>query len=140
MPKTAKHLKAHQFKKGAPSPNPKGRPPLSPGQRELRKLSLKTHQEVIEMALTGTVGELKALATDPKTPAIQVGIATAILQAIKVGDPSVLERFMERIIGKIPDKLEVTSVSSVSIDVNAQIAVLTDADLKARMLRLESDV
>lgn len=92
------------------------------------------------MALTGTVGELKALATDPKTPAIQVGIATAILQAIKVGDPSVLERFMERIIGKIPDKLEVTSVSSVSIDVNAQIAVLTDADLKARMLRLESDV
>lgn len=138
MPKTTKHLKPHQFKKGAPSANPKGRIPLTPVERELRKLSLKTHREVIEMALTGTVADLRAMAEDPTTPAIQVGIATAIMRAIKDGDPSVLERFAARIIGKIPDVIQIEATAD--INVNAQVAALSDVELRARLDKIRSDV
>ncbi len=138
MPRTTKHLKKHQFKPGAPSANPHGRPPLTPAQKALRKLTLQSLQDVIEMALTGNIEELKALAQEPNTPALQVGVATAILRAIKDGDPAVLERFAERIVGKIPDRLHLSG--EVDLTVDAQIAIASDAELEERLKRIRSNV
>lgn len=120
-----------KFPKGV-SGNPKGRPPLSPQQKALRLLTISSYKEVIETALNGTVDDLKALAINPATPAIQVAVATSILRAIKDGDPSVIELFASRIVGKIPDKLEVTSQTQTVVQVN--VAMIREA-----LVQLESD-
>lgn len=135
-PPTA-HLKKTQWKPGQTG-NPNGRPPLTAEQRALRKLTIDTYREVIETALNGTVDDLKALAQDPKTPAIQVGVATSILRAIKDGDPSILEQFAARIIGKIPEVINITSINTTNV--NAAVAVVTDDELKARLKRIRSEL
>ena len=130
-------MAAKMFKKGV-SGNPKGRPPLTAVQRALRELTLETYREVIKTALTGNIADLKELAENPDTPAIQVGVATAIMRAIKDGDPSVLERFAARIVGKIPDDIRITSTSDVNM--KAQLALVDDAEIKARLIKIKSDV
>jgi len=130
------HLKPHQFKEGAPSGNPKGRPPLSPEQKALRKLTLHSLQKVIETALTGNVQALKDLATNPDTSALEVGVATAILRAIKDGDPSVLERFAARIVGEIPKNLNINGL----VDVQHQVKVIPPEIARQALLEIEEDV
>ena len=136
MPKTTKHLKQHQFKKGEPSANPKGRPPLTIEMRALRKLTLSSLQEVIETALTGNVEALKKLAQDPNTPAIQVGVATAIMKAIKDGDPSVLERFAARIVGEIPKNLTING----DINVEHKVRVVPPEIARQAMREIEEEI
>jgi hypothetical protein len=136
MPKSADHLKKHRFKKGAPSPNPLGAKLQDPAKRALRKLTIETYREVIELVLTGNLTELKALAEDPKTPAIQVGVATAFMKAIKNGDYDIIERIAERIVGKIPDELKVTS-NNLNANLNSTI---DQQKLRAALEQLEQDV
>jgi hypothetical protein len=139
MPRDGKHLKKYQFQKGNKA-NPLGAGAHSPERKAFKKLTLETYQEVIEVALTGNVDALRAIAENPNTPAIQVGIATAIMRAIKDGDPSVLERFAARIVGKIPDDIRVTSTAELSINVNARVKALSDVELNQRLLAIDNDV
>lgn len=136
MPKRLpKELNDHKFQPGV-SGNPNGRPKLTPLQREARTLTLESLRNVIEVVLTGTLQDLKELIEDPKTPAVQVGIATAILKSIKSGDPTVLERFCERLVGKIPDKIEVIN----NTQINQQVTVIDRVALRAAIDKLENDV
>ena len=120
------------------SGNPKGRPKLTPEQRELRKLTIETYKEVIELVLTGNLKELKEMAEDPSTPAIQVGIAMSFMKAIKAGDYTVIERIAERIVGKIPDLVHVTSQNNTNI--NTKVAIIDRDLLKKALTDIESDV
>lgn len=133
MAKNTKGLRP--FKPGQ-SGNLKGRPPLTVEQRALRKLTLSTYQEVIELALTGDIAELKEFAANEKLPAIQVGIARAILKAIKDGDPSILERFAARIVGEIPKNLNVNGI----LNVNHQVTVVPPEVARQAMKEIEDEV
>lgn len=130
MPKTAKHLKKHQWKSGE-SGNPNGRPVLTKEQRAFRALTIESYREVIEMVLSGNLDELKAFAEDKTTPVLQVGVATAILKAIRNGDASVLEMFAARIIGKIPDVINVNNTN-----VSTKANMLTEVQLEERLRRI----
>jgi hypothetical protein len=132
LPKAAEKYK---FKKGV-SGNPNGARAHNPAVKALKKLTLETYREVVELVLTGNLTDLKAMAEDPATPAVQVGIATAFMKAIKEGDYGVIERIAERIIGKIPDELKVTS-NNVNANLNATI---DKEKLKAAYDELEKDV
>lgn len=132
LPKAAEKYK---FKKGQ-SGNPNGARAHNPAVKALKKLTLETYREVVELVLTGNLTDLKAMAEDPATPAVQVGIATAFMKAIKEGDYGVIERIAERIIGKIPDELKVTS-NNVNANLNATI---DKEKLKAAYAELEKDV
>ncbi len=134
MPKTAAHLKKHQFKKGE-SGNPKGSVP-NPALRALRRLTQETYREVIELVLTGNLTDLKKMAENPETPAIQVGVAAAFMKAIKNGDYAVIERIAERIVGKIPDVINVNSNNNTSL----ALGVIDREKLKTAFAKLESDV
>jgi hypothetical protein len=130
-------MKVTQFKKGETG-NPHGRPPISPVQRALKNLTIDTYREVIELVLKGNLKELKAMIEDPNTSAVQVGVATAFMTAIKKGDYSVMERIAERIVGKIPDVVQVnaTTNNKTALTISAFDAV----KLKAELVKLESDV
>ncbi len=134
MPKSAKHLEKHKFQKGK-SGNPRGRIP-NEAIKALRKITIETYREVIEMVLTGKVEDLIALAKHPDTPAIQVGVASSFLKAIKSGDYAVIERLAERIIGKIPDQLNVIQNTTV----NTKVTDIDRDALKKAMAELENEV
>ncbi len=128
-------LKNHTFKKGK-SGNPEGARAHNPLIKALTKLTIDSYREVIELVMKGSLQELKEMAEHPKTSALQVGIATSFLKAIKNGDYGVIERIAERIIGKIPDELNVNSRN-----VNANLNTTIDqAKLKVAYDALEKDV
>ncbi len=110
----------YRFKKGV-SGNPKGRPPITAEFRALRELTLESYRGVIEKVLSGNPRALEIMIADPATPAIQVGIAQAVVNAIKEGDYSVIERIAERIIGKIPDELNVKA-QTLNANYNANVS------------------
>lgn len=129
--------KHSRFKKGK-SGNPQGGRAHNPAIKALKKLTVDTYREVIELVLEGRVADLKAMAEHPDTPAIQVGIAVSFLKAIKNGDYSVIERIAERIVGKIPDVVNVNS--QVNANVNAAVRIIDKVALKAAMDELEEEV
>lgn len=124
-----------QFKPGQ-SGNPDGARKHDKVTRALRTLTIETYKEVIELVLTENLDGLKTMILDKKTPALQVGVAKAFLMAIHKGDYAVIERIAERIIGKIPDQLQVHS-QNMNLNLNATL----DKELvKAALAKLESDV
>lgn len=131
MPKTTKHLKAHQFKKGQ-SGNPEGARAHNPVTKALKKLTIETYREVIELIMTGTIKDLEALAKSETAPAVQIGIAMSLAKAIKNGDIHTIERLAERIVGKIPDELNVNRKTTVE--------VIDKEMLKKAMAEIEADV
>lgn len=140
MPKKViKHLQPHQFKPGQ-SGNPEGARAHNPITKALKNLTVATYREVIELVLTGNLDALKDMVHDPKSSSLQVGIAKAFAKAIENGDYGVIERIAERIVGKIPDELNVNSNNNSNVNMNAAVAVVTDEELKARMARIRGDV
>lgn len=129
------HLKEHRFKAGNKA-NPQGAKAHNKAILAARRLTLDTYREVIELVLQGNVDDLKAMATDKDTPALQVGIAVAFLKAIKNGDYNVIERIAERIVGKIPDQLNVTANNNSTLN----IGMIDQTKLRAALIELEQNV
>lgn len=127
----------NRFKKGQ-SGNPQGSRLHNPAIRALRKLTVETYREVIELVLQGKVSDLQEMAKNPDTPAVQVGIAVAFLKAIKNGDYDVIERIAERIVGKIPEVVTVNS--TLNAKVAAAVGVIDPAALRTALDELERDV
>ncbi len=132
LPKAAEPYK---FKKGQ-SGNPQGGRLHNPIQRALKNLTVESYRQCIEAVCTGNLAHLKAMVEDPSVSALQVGIARAFLKAMQAGDYAVIERIAERIVGKIPDELKVSS-SNVNANLNATI---DKEKLKAALEQLEQDV
>jgi hypothetical protein len=134
--KAPEALKKHEFKKGV-SGNPLGGKLHDPEKRALKNLTIETYREVIELVLTNNLTSIKEMIENKKTPALQVGIATAFLKAIKDGDYGVIERIAERIVGKIPDEL---NINSKNINANLNSSPIDRAKLKAAYDELDKSV
>lgn len=74
----------------------------------MKHLTVDIYREVIELALTSNITALEELIKDPKRPTVQVGIATALVKACRDGNWTVLNAIAERLVGKIPDQLQVS--------------------------------
>jgi hypothetical protein len=100
--------KQHRWKKGE-SGNPEGGRRHNPVVRALRNLTVEVYREVIEVVCKEDWDELERMSEDRTLPAIQVGVARAFLFALRAGDYATIERIAERIVGKIPDELNVNA-------------------------------
>ncbi len=128
-------LRAHAFQPGQ-SGNPEGARKHNPIRRALKNLTVESYRKVIEAVCTGNVDNLREMIADPKTSALQVGVATAFVKALQAGDYVTIERIAERIVGKIPDELKVTSAN-----VNANLTAKIDlTKMKAALAKLQKDV
>lgn len=95
-----------RFKPGK-SGNPEGARAHNPAIRALKNITLTVYREIIEVVMTGNLDMLRAIIKNPESSAVQVGVARAFLNACKRGDYTVIEKIAERIVGKIPDVLNV---------------------------------
>ena len=91
------------------SGNPEGGRKHNPEKKRIKKVTNELLQDLVDLALSGNVSELKRIIADPTSPALKVGIATALFTAIKKGDWKTLESIVERIVGKVPVKVDHTS-------------------------------
>lgn len=101
-PNSLKNLKP--IKKGQIM-NPEGARSHDPIKKELRRFTHKYLKETIELAVMGNLEGLQKVVKDPSSPAIQVGIAKALHKAIQNGDWGTLESIVQRVVGKIPDRV-----------------------------------
>jgi hypothetical protein len=101
-PNSLKNLKP--IKKGQIM-NPEGARSHNPIKKELKKFTNSYLVSVIELAVMGNLQGLAAVVKNPDSPAIQVGIAKALHKAIENGDWGTLESIVQRVVGKIPDRV-----------------------------------
>lgn len=135
MPKTTKHLKPHQFKPGQ-SGNPAGGQKHNPIAKALKNLTVESYRDIIKAACTGNVDYLRAMVKNPKMSALQVGVANALAKAIERGDVEVIERLVSRIVGKIPDEI---NVNATNVNLNAEIDVPPEK-VKAAIAKVMGDL
>lgn len=107
--------------------NPLGAGAHNPLLRTMRKFSQKYFAEVIDMAVMGNLEGLASIINDPKSEAIKVGVAKSLFNAIADGDWDVLDRIVSRLIGKVPDKINITTED------------LSDEELDAKIKQLEAE-
>lgn len=106
-----------RFKKGQVG-NPRGAGAHNPALKALKHLTIVEYREVIELALTSNLGALKAIADSQTASAVQVGVARALHKALKAGDFVIVEALAQRLVGKIPDKLEVNNNVTQNLSVS----------------------
>lgn len=89
--------------------NPIGGRAHSPEKKALKKLTTEHLKEVADIILEGNLEKLKALVTDPNTSVLKVWIAKAAATAIQKGDINTLETILNRSIGKVKEKVDLSS-------------------------------
>lgn len=106
-PASLKNLKP-PFKKGEVH-NPLGYHARDEKMKEIVKEKRLLFKELVDIALTGSLADLTAIAKDPTSSAIKVGVATSLADAIKKGNWDKLQSIVRELIGKEVEKVDITT-------------------------------
>jgi len=90
--------------------NPKGRPPISPEVKAMRKLTTESFIKLCNDLLFSDAAYIQRKLDNPDTPMIELAMLN-MLKNMAQGDSSLFEMFMNRTIGKVPDKVQTTQMS-----------------------------
>jgi len=85
--------------------NPNGRPPVPYEIRELRKHNRLEVEETFSKYLRMTAKELEEAAKSPYTSALDGMVIAVIMKAVQNGDQWRLNFLLDRVIGKVPDRV-----------------------------------
>lgn len=116
----------HQFKKGEVR-NPLGAGAHNP---ELRKLKTLTEQELVEvgsLVIKGSIVELQAIMKDPNCTALKAMMASVAIKAINKGDGVALDILLNRIVGKVKERVEQTLTVEPTIEYKTKWGSQTEA-------------
>ena len=81
------------------------------GSATANKIRSITNEELLSMVnllVNGTFQELEEVEQDPNTPALQSWIAAVIVKGKKRGDMQALDTLLNRLVGKVKDRVEVS--------------------------------
>lgn len=93
------------FKKGQ-SGNPGGRPVDPPELKKLKNLTRTELVEVGNLVIKNDLKALKAIGKDENASVLKVMIAAVAVKTIEQGDMYKLDLLLNRLVGKVSDKLE----------------------------------
>lgn len=104
---------------GTPPPkgtgNPFGRPSISPELVEMRKLNQKETVKLFNKVIWMTREELSIRAGDPKCPMIELMLLKLATEVLRTGDPNKISLILDRLIGKVKDRVEVTEMPKPTV-------------------------
>lgn len=112
--------------------NPRGAAAHDHIGREIKQLTLRDFREVVQAALTSDLTAIAAIANNPNESMLKVGVARALLRAVKRGDWKVLSAIVDRVIGKTPESVELRRACRSS-------AVITEARKRKNITLLLSE-
>lgn len=119
-----KQPKARQgFQKGQ-SGNPLGRTPLSKEVREANKITKSMILDILGQYLTIRMDKLEEIIADPQATVIHRAVATISKIMIETGDHQKMNWFMDRLIGKVTDKIEHSGATPVLIEFSSGEKIL----------------
>ncbi len=90
------------------NPGGPGQPPLPPELKATRRLTKGNFELIANKYVWSSEAELEAALKDEATAAIEKLLVTIMLAGIKNGDQGRAEFFLQRLVGKVVDKVEVT--------------------------------
>lgn len=108
--------KGKRFKPGE-SGNPNGRPPTSPEVKALRKLTSEYIEEIGDLILMQDWAKLQEIANSQDVPPIQRIYAKALVMAERKGDTAALEQFLNRVVGKVREKLDMSAGGDIRVHI-----------------------
>lgn len=86
--------------------NPIGANAHNPVTKALRKLTQEKLEEIADLILDGNRGSLTAIVASHEESSLRVAYAKAALNAMSRGDLSQIEIILNRLLGKVKDKVE----------------------------------
>jgi len=89
--------------------NPRGGGAISPETRAIRSLTAEHLKDIADLILEGNVEKLKEIVTDPSSSVLRVWLAKAAATAIQKGDLGPLEVILNRSIGKVKEKVDLSA-------------------------------
>lgn len=124
------------FEKG--HPGGPGRPPTTEEEKKLRKLTQTTFQTILDRFFHMPMEELVKMSKDQlKLTGIEAMVLFVMLKAIQHGDYKRLSFLLDRTIGKVPERHELTGLDGTAIQTQA-LSHLTDEEIEERIALLIS--
>ena len=106
----------HAFKKGQ-SGNPSGRPKLPKDIVEGRKLNQIEVVRIFNEFSNYSAAQMRDLLNNPETKAFELLIGKIMFEAIKHGDHQRMNFILDRMVGKVVDRMDVTTAGeSIKVD------------------------
>jgi len=130
-PDPKKKVNGRPWKKGQ-SGNPKGRVKLTPDQRKMKSLTQDEYLNIANELIYLNLRDLVQLTKEDTTSSLKMMMIAVIVRAIKTGDEKKITFYLDRLIGTIRSKVEVTGASGGPF----QYAHLSDEEMDDRMDKL----
>jgi len=105
--KNDKRIKNLNPWKPGQSGNPKGKPPTPKDLRDARKLNAIEVSRILNKFSNLTTDELREKMMSLDTPALELMIGKVMLECMKSGDDKRLNFILDRMVGKVTEKMEV---------------------------------
>lgn len=128
----------HRFKKGR-SGNPKGSSAKARAMGQLRRLTADVIAQFGSDILLENEQALQDVLQDPEAPMINKWMASLVKSSMLDGDPAVFNALLNRITGKVQDRIEHTGPDGDAIHIRALMTVeeLEQRSEQLRKARLE---
>lgn len=95
-----------RFKPGQ-SGNPEGQKPLPEDIKKARKMNKVEMARILNKYSFLPLGEIKRIASDPATPAIEVAVIKMLAEAIRKGDEKKIGFIFDRLVGPVKTRVSV---------------------------------
>lgn len=115
----------HRFAPGN-NANPRGARAHNPVKKEFKRLTEQQLREVMELILDTHPDKLEELKTHMHTTTLKAWIAQAALKGLESGDMGPLLAILDRVLGRIKERVEISTVKDMS-----------DEELTAKAIELE---
>lgn len=92
------------------NPGGPGQPPIPPELKAARRLNKVEFETMANRYIWSTAAELAAALANPETPALERVLVQILTEAAIHGDQAKAEFFLNRLIGKVKDEVEVSIV------------------------------
>lgn len=102
----AKPKRGRPFQPG--NPGGPGKPPLPPELKEAKRLTKTAFEAMANRYLWMTAAELDAAQRDPAMPAVERLVVSILAAGTVEGDQARAEWFLNRLLGKVTDKVAVS--------------------------------
>ena len=89
--------------------NPRGAASHNPDLKAVRRMTHDDVSEVGQLIVEGNIEKLKSAKDDPSSSVLKVWFCSVAIKAIDRGDAGALSVLLDRIVGKVKEKVEVTS-------------------------------